>query len=175
MQAPWAIVQIRSGSEEAAEKRFRQSGYRPYLPHYRKLISPHGRNRKPTPVMRPVFTGLLFVQDWRGWPILAIPGSMGLMPASGGRKAQLSDDDVAKMQAKERAEEFDKGLRPPTNGIMTRDDLAIGDTVEFEISGRQILGILEDLSPNGKAIIREMIQHIQFRNVDAGTLLLVAS
>lgn len=176
MTAPaWTIVMTKSMHEEIAERSLRQAGYRVYLPRYRKLISPHGRQRKPTTAMRPLFSGLLFVQDWRGWPEVPITGTTGLMQASPG-VAKLSDHDITLIMGRERACEFDDVRRPQGSGLIIRDDIEPGDDVEIEAFGARILGVLDELSENGKAIVSAMVFGRSVRmEVDAAALELVSS
>ena len=45
---------------------------------------------------------------------------------------------------RERTGQFDKmAPRPPSNGTLTRNDLSIGEAVEFEISGSVIMASLD--------------------------------
>lgn len=171
MTAPaWAIVVAKSMQEEIAERSLRQAGYRVYLPRYRKLISPHGRERKPTTAMRPLFSGLLFVQDWRGWPSVPVHGTVGVMQARPGI-AKLSDIDVALIMDRERACEFDDVSRPQGNGLVIRDDIKPGQEVEVEAFGMRILGVLNELSDNGKAVVSAMMFGSSVRmEVDAAAL-----
>lgn len=166
----WTIVVAKSLQEEIAERSLRQAGYRVYLPRYRKLISPHGRERKPTTAMRPLFSGLLFVQDWRGWPNTPVIGTVGLMQARPG-VAKLTDDDVALIMVRERACEFDDVRRPSGGGTVVRDDISPGDEVEIEAFGARIMGVLDELSENGKAIVSAMVFGRTVRmEVDAAAL-----
>lgn len=162
----WVIVVTKPLAEEAAERSLRQAGYRVYLPRYRKLLLPHGVDRKSNHTMRPLFERLVFVQDWRGWPKSSITGAIGLMPSRPGI-AKLSDADVAIIMERERAGEFDM-VGP--HGI--RGDLEPGDKVEFETAfGAKIMGVLEELSPNGKAVVWTMIfDRVVRTEVGAGTL-----
>lgn len=152
MLPPWVIVLTKSAAEDAAERSLWAAGYRVYLPRYRRLLLPHGLTRRSASAMRPLFPGLVFAQDWRGWPKISIVGATGLMQARPGI-ATLSDADVAVIMERERQGDFDMAS---TNGV--RGDLAIGDEVEFEaVFGAKILGVLEELTPNGKAIVAAMI------------------
>jgi hypothetical protein len=151
----WVIVTTRSMCEDVVERGFWQAGYRAYVARYRRVTQPHGYNRKPAAVMRPVFPGLVFVQDWRGWPPERISHVVGLMSSSRATTAKLSGQDVAIIMERERTGQFEPNARrPPTNGIIIRDDLNIGDDIEFELSGRAIEAILEGLSEDGMATIR---------------------
>jgi transcription antitermination factor NusG len=149
---PWVIVLTKSTAEEAVERSLRQAGYRAYLPRYRRLLLPHGFARRPANVMRPLFARLVFVQDWRGWPRISIGGATGLMQSHPGI-AKLCDADIALIMERERRGDFDM-VTP--EGV--RDDLAVGDEVEFEAAfGAKVMGILEELTPQGKAIVAAMI------------------
>ena len=152
MLPPWVVVVTKAAAEDVAERALRQAGYRVYLPRYRRPMWPHGVARRPTILMSPLFSGLVFVQDWRGWPKLSITGATGLMQAHPGI-AKLSDADIALIMQRERAGDFDL-VEPRGDG----SDLRPGDAVEFETSlGAKIMGVLEELSPNGKAIVSAMI------------------
>lgn len=154
MLPPWVIVVTKPAAEEAAERSLRQAGYRVYLPRYRRLLLPHGSGRSPSSAMRPLFARMVFVQDWRGWPKMSITGAVGLMQSRPGT-AQISDADVALIMERERAGDFD--VAAPRGEGLLRDDLTIGDDVEFEAFGSKIIGVLEDLSPNGKAIVAALL------------------
>lgn len=170
MLPPWVIVQTKPAAEEATEQQFRAAGYRVYLPRYRKLIAPHGMGRLSASVMRPLFARLVFVQDWRGWPKLSISGASGLMQARPGT-AKLTDADVAIIMERERAGDFDM-VGPRGDGTHTRGDLARGDQVEFEVAfGTQVIGVLDEMSPNGKALVWTVIfDRIVKTKVDTETL-----
>jgi len=162
---PWVIVVTKASAEEAAERSLRQSGYRVYLPRYRKLLLPHGSTKRPDHTMRPLFGRLVFVQDWRGWPKSSIVGALGLMPARPG-VARLCDADVALIMERERLGDFDEVQ------LVVRGDLEPGDQVEFETSfGAKIMGVLEELTPQGKAIVWAMLfDRIVRTEVGAGVL-----
>jgi len=155
MLPPWVVVVTKPAAEEAAERSLRHAGYRVYLPRYRRPMWPHGETRRPTYVMRPVFERLVFVQDWRGWPKVSITGAIGLMPSRPGI-AKLSDADIATIMERERSGDFDM-VGPLGDGSHARGDLAPGDLVEFAEYGAKIMGVLEELSPNGKAVVWAMI------------------
>jgi len=163
----WAIVRTLPQAEEVAERSLRQVGYRAYLPRYRKLILPHGRDRKPATVMRPLFVGIIFAQDWRGWPSHTVTGTAGLMRLAG-HNAALSHADIEIMQAKERACEFDDLKRPPAGGVVIRDDIKPGDECEVEFFGERLEAKLDGFSDDGKAILRMVILGREVRTkVDA--------
>lgn len=167
----WTIVVTKPMQEDIAERSLRQAGYRVYLPRYRKLLLPHGRERKPTTAMRPLFSGLLFAQDWRGWPTTPVQGTIGLMQAYPGT-AKLSDIDVRIIMDRERSCEFDEVSRPNGGGPVIRDDIEIGAEVEIEAFGSRILGVLDDLSDNGKAVVSAMVFGRSVRmTVDASALM----
>lgn len=152
----WVIVQTKPMSEEITERGLRQAGYRSYFPRYRKLLSPHGRLRSGVTMMRPLFPRLVFAQDWRGWPDRSISGATGLMPARPG-VARLADADVALIMDRERAGEFDDVRHPRGSDSKIREDISPGDEVDWEAFGRRVIGILEGLSANGKAVVQAMI------------------
>jgi hypothetical protein len=152
----WVIVQTKSMSEEITERALRQAGYRSYFPRYRRLLSPHGRTRRGVTMMRPLFPRLVFAQDWRGWPDRSISGATGLMPARPG-VARLSDADVALIMERERCGEFDDVHHPRGSETKIRDDLIVGDEVDWEAFGRRVIGVLEALSANGKAVVQAML------------------
>ena len=92
----WAIIQTRTRCEDIVAQGFLNAGYRAYVPRYRVLLKPHGAHRKPVATMRAVFGGLVFVQDWRGWPKERISQVVGLMPGTrSGSYLSLSGDDIA--------------------------------------------------------------------------------
>lgn len=154
----WVIATVRTMSEDIVERAFLFEGYRTYVPRYRCMLAPHGARRSATATMRPLLPGIVFVQDWRGWPKRAISGIVGLMRRGQTRNpATLSGTDIATIQQRERQGAFDRGLRPPAAGVLLRDDLAIGERIECEIAGQEIAGILNDLTPNGKATITAII------------------
>lgn len=156
MLPPWVIVLTKSTAEEAVERSLRQAGYRAYLPRYRRLLLPHGFNRRPASVMRPLFARLVLVQDWRGWPKISITGATGLMQSRPG-VATICDSDVALIMERERKGDFDMAA-PRGDSAALRDDLTIGDEVEFEVAfGAKVMGVLEELTPQGKAIVAAMI------------------
>jgi hypothetical protein len=148
---PWVIVETKPGAEDVAERSLWRSGYRVYVPRYRRLIWPHGRERKPAPAMQPLFGRVVFVQGWQGWPPLPIAGVVGLMTVEPGNPAMLSDEDIGLIMARERNREFDQ--TPSVSTI----DFAIGEEVEIEAFGTRIIGVLEELSPSGKAIVAAML------------------
>lgn len=169
MLPPWVIVLTKSTAEDAVERSLRHAGYRAYLPRYRRLLLPHGHARRPASAMHPLFPRLVFVQDWRGWPKISITGATGLMPSRPG-VATISDVDVALIMERERKGDFDMAAPRGDSGL--RDDLAIGDEVEFEVAfGAKVLGVLEELSPNGKAVVAAMIfGRVVRTEVGAGSL-----
>lgn len=152
----WVIVRTKSLCEEVVERSLRQAGYRSYLPRYRKLLAAHGIKRRPIASMRPLFPGLCFAQDWRGWPDTSISGAVGLMQGRPG-VARLCDADVALIMSRERAGDFDDIRHPRGSGKYIRDDIKPGDEVEIAAFGRRVLGVLAALTPTGKAIISAMI------------------
>jgi hypothetical protein len=166
----WVIVQ--TNAEERTEVDLRRAGYRAYVARYRRLTSPHGADRRQLTTMRPVFPGIVFVQDWRGWPKQQIGGEPRLMLAyRGSRPATLDDRDIDLIMRKERALEYDDIRYPAGSGPLLRDDLEFGGLVGFERFGERITGVLEELTDNGKAIVRSIFFGRDVRTtVDAETL-----
>lgn len=171
----WVIVITKPSAEEVAERSLRQAGFRVYLPRYRREMRPHGTARRGKPSMRPLFAGYLFVQDWHGWPDEVINGTAGLMK-SAGRNVEISEHDIAHIWDREKAGRFDEAP-PPRARRAKRDDLSIGDNVEIELLGVRVLGVLDDLSESGKAVVRALMfnRETVYRDVDAADLCLVAS
>src|SRR5580765_4151861 len=104
----WVVVVTKPAAEEVAERGFRAAGYRVCLLRYRKILSPHGRDRRGAMSMRPLFSRLLFVQDWRGWPDPPVAGTVSLMSVRPGKPVEISDELVAELQERERVGEFDE-------------------------------------------------------------------
>jgi hypothetical protein len=152
----WVIVRSRSRCEDIVERGFRDAGYRAYVPRFRVLTWPHGAQRKPAATMRALFAGLVFVQDWRGWPHERISQVIGLMPWGLNRSpATLSSADIAVLMDRERRGVYEPHApRPPANGVVIRADLTIGEQVEYELAGQTIEGVLSELSESGRATIR---------------------
>lgn len=152
----WVIVRSRTRCEDIVERSFQASGYRSYVPRYRALLTPHGAQRRPVAAMRPLFAGLVFVQDWRGWPKERISQVVGLMPSSrNGVPAVLSGVDIALLMERERSGKYEPHApRPPANGIVVRADLQVGEQIEYELAGQIIEGVLRELSEAGQALIR---------------------
>lgn len=150
----WVIVITKPSAEEVAERNLRQAGYRVYLPRYRKLMRPHGSDRRGQPSMRPLFAGYLFVHDWHGWPDVPINGVIGLMK-SAGRNVEMVDVDIARIREREHSGAFDEAAAPRSR--TKRSDLQIGSIVEFDVFGRRVLAVLDDLTDGGKANVRGMI------------------
>lgn len=177
MEPAWAIITTRSMCEDVVERGLWQSGYRAYVPRFRKVIQPHGTQRKPAATMRPVFSGLVFAQDWRGWPTQPISHVIGLMKSTrSGGLAKLSGQDVRFIMDRELAGLFDKMARPPSNGTLTRDDLVVGERVEFDLSDNVMQAVLDGLSDDGRATVRSMILGRWVKTeVDADTLRVVSA
>lgn len=166
----WVIVQTKMSSEEVVERALRAAGYRSYLPRYRKLVMSHGRERRSATAMRPLFPRLVFAQDWRGWPGNSITGAVGLMHVRSGL-ARLSDEDVALIMGRERVGDFDDARHANGNGGYVRDDIVPGDQVAIDMMDRRVMGVLVELSLNGKAIVSAMLFDRAVRaEVDAETL-----
>lgn len=164
----WVIITTKAASEDVAERALRQAGYRVYLPRFRKLLRPHGSDRRGQPTMRPLFTGYLFAHDWHGWPDTPITGVVGLMRQSG-RVVELLDADVMRLWDRERALHFDDVPSPRSH--TRRTDLAIGAAVEFDLLDQRIEAALVDLTDSGKAIVRGlMFARESTWTVDASTL-----
>lgn len=149
---PWVIVETKPSAEEIAERSLRQAGYRVYLPRFRRLLSPHGGERKPAPSMRPLFQRLLFAQDWRGWPALPVIGTIGLMQMRPSVPAKISDGDIMLIMERERSGEFDEIKQ--ANTVVAID---LGEPIEIDAYGTRVLGVLEELSTEGKVIISAML------------------
>lgn len=151
----WAIIRTRIRCEDVVERGLRENGYRAYVPRFRVLIWPHGAKRKPAATMRALFSGLVFAQDWRGWPREPISQVIGLLPSSrNGIPAALSGTDIAVLMDRERLGQYDiYAPRPPANGVVIPDALKIDDAVEYELAGTVIAAVVRDLSPSGRAII----------------------
>lgn len=168
----WAIVRSRTRCEDIVERGLRDAGYRTYVPRFRTLTWPHGTQRKPAATMRALFSGLVFVQDWRGWPKEPISQVIGLMLSPRpGIPCALSGTDIALLMERERLGIYEPHHpRPPANGIVMAH-VDIGDAVEFDLAGQAISGILDELSPNGSALIRAAIlgRDVQIR-VEAADL-----
>lgn len=155
----WAIVRTRSRCEDIVAQGFLNAGYRAYVPRGRVLLQPHGAQRKPIATMRAVFSGLVFVQDWRGWPKDRIGQVIGLMPGMrSGSHAILSAADIAILMAQECRGGYEiQAPRPPANGIVMPDTMSVGDVVEYDFAGTMIEAALTALSPAGRATIRGAI------------------
>lgn len=178
----WAIVRTRSRCEDIAAQGFLNAGYRAYVPRYRVLLWPRGASRKPAATMRALFSGLVFVQDWRGWPDRTqnrIAQVIGLVPGMRANEfARISGADVAVLMDRERRGSYEppEVRRPPANGIVLRDDLEPGDSVGYEWVGLQIEATLDELSPEGAAIIRTWALGREVRlKVDAADLMKISA
>lgn len=149
----WAIVRTRSRCEDIVERGLREAGYRAYVPRFRVLTYPHGMQRKPAATMRPLFSGLVFVQDWRGWPKERISHVVGMMKSPAGAHATISGSDIAILMDCERLGKYEPHApRPPANGVVV-PHLAVGQQVEYDLFGTAIRAVIDDLSPNGRATI----------------------
>lgn len=67
----------------------------------------------------------------------------------GAKPATLSDADVRAILERELTGDFDQ----IAGGTGVRTDLAIGDEIEAQLFGSQVLGVLESLSAGGRAVI----------------------
>lgn len=149
-QSPsWVIVQTRT--DETSAHSLHKTGYRTYLPLYRKAL---GETRHRGSIMRPLFGGIVFVQDWHGWPKQTILGALGLMRC-GTNNVHLDDSDIAILQQRERSGEFDDPMHHATRS--RRPDLAEGQDIAIDLLGNRILAVIEDLSENGRAIVRNLL------------------
>lgn len=175
VEPSWVVVITKPMAEEIAERSLRQAGFRVYLPRYRKEMRPHGSARRGKPSMRPLFAGYLFVQDWNGWPDDPINGTIGLMK-SAARNVEIAETDIVRIIDSERAGEFDE-MPSPRSRRAKRTDLTVGDTVEMDLLGVRVLGVLDDLSESGKAIVRAMMfnREVIYRDIDDRELSVVAS
>lgn len=157
----WAIVQSRTRCEDIVERGLQAAGYRTYVPRFRVLTWPHGQRRKPAATMRALFSGLVFVQDWRGWPDRSanrIPQIVGLMKLPGASAhATVGLADIAKLMRQECAGMYDPHApRPPANGVVT-PAIEIGEQVEYDLAGQAIAAVLRELSDDGRATIGALI------------------
>lgn len=158
----WAIVRTRTRCEDIVAQGFLNAGYRAYVPRARVLLLPHGEGRRSKATMRALFSGLVFVQDWRGWPDCRehrISQVIGLMPSPRpGVPAKLSGEDIATLMERERRGEYERHApRPPANGIVIRDDLSIGQQVEYDWVGNVVEAAVKSLSPAGQATISAIV------------------
>lgn len=176
-EAAWAIVRTRSRCEDIVERGFLCVGYRAYIPRFRMLTYPHGQKRKPSAVMRPLFAGIVFVQDWRGWPKEPIGQVIGLMPWSlNGSHAALGGADIAILMDRERSGVYEPHApRPPANGVVI-PGMEIGNLVEYELAGQAIAAVIKELSKDGQAKIGAMVfgREITLK-VPAGDLRIVSA
>lgn len=175
----WVIVQTRTRCEDIVAQGFLNAGYRSYVPRQRVLTWPHGQHRKAAATMRAIFSGLVFVQDWRGWPDKRdhpISQVVGLMMAAG-VPAKLSGDDIAILMDRERRGLYEPHApRPPANGVVLPDALTVGDAVEYDLAGTAIEAVIDELSASGRATIRALIFGRQTKmQVDAAELRTVSA
>ncbi|HLX18440.1 MAG TPA: transcription termination/antitermination NusG family protein [Bradyrhizobium sp.] len=153
----WVVVITKPAAEEIAERDLRRAGYRVYLPRYRKLLSPHGRDRRPVTSMRPLFTGYLFAEDWRGWPRETVHGVEGLLHRSGSsRHALFSGADIQAIRDRESS--FDEMRYAAGQGrAMIREDVSVGDVMTVDIGSIPMQAVLRELSADGRALVEVMI------------------
>ena len=174
MSSPWVVVVTKPSAEEIAERGLRQAGYRVYLPRFRKLLLPHGRTRRQVTSMRPLFSRVVFAQDWRGWPEMSIAGATGLMRSRPSGPARLSDDDVALILQRELSGEFDE-IEHARGASRVRSDIKPGEAVEIEAFGAHVLGVLEALTSDGRALVEALLFSGRVRlSVDADAIRRVA-
>jgi len=173
-QPDWVVAL--SSAPETTERDFRKAGYRVHLVRYRKLLNPHGLQRRPASIMVPLLRNVVFVQDWRAWPRhVVIAGNPRLMPSyRGSTPAKLSDADMQFLIAKERSGVFDDIKYPvgPGMGAIIREDIPLGTNVEFDWLGKRVMGEIQGMTDAGKALIATFFGRIE---VDADTLQLAAS
>jgi len=173
-QPDWVVVL--TSAPETTERDLRRAGYRVHLVRYRKLLNPHGYQRKPASIMVPLLKNVVFVQDWRAWPKhVIVGGDPRLMPAyRGAASARLSDADMQFLIGRERAGEFDDIKYPigPGMGAIIKDDIPVGTNVEFDWLGRRVIGALEGMTTAGKALIATFFGRIE---IEADELQVVAS
>jgi len=74
---------------------------------------------------------------------------------SAGRVVELVDVDVRAIRNHEDAGQFDEA--PTPRSTVKRTDLSVGDSVEFEVMGRRVMAVLDDLTDGGKAIVSGMM------------------
>lgn len=146
---------------------------RNYAPYYRRIV--HTRDGRPETRLTPVFSGILFVQDWRGWPKYTIRRNRGLMRRGNGNIATISDDDIWVIMRKEREMKYDEVRFRLGGKAVVRDDIEVGDRVTFDRLGQRVEGVLaEALSPNGLAVVRALFFGRETRTtVPAAELVLV--
>jgi hypothetical protein len=81
---------------------------------------------------------------------------VGLMLLRPQVPARLADTDVALIIERERAGEFDESA-PTGSGAAVRTDLDLGEEVELEAFGSRIMGVLDELTDDGRAIISALM------------------
>lgn len=149
--ASWVIVATRPSSEYTAADSLRRAGYRVYLPQ-RKVHLASWRLGALT--LRPLWPGYLFCHDWRGWPEQQVEGEPRLLKRSG-EVVSMPRGDVALIRDRELSGAFDDPL--PGSKSLKRTDIVAGDSVTFDFGGRDIPGVLDELSDDGKAILRAIL------------------
>lgn len=83
-QPSWVVVL--TSAAELTERDLRKAGYRVHLVRYRKLLTPHGAQRRPASILVSLLKNAVFVQDWRAWPLhVVVAGSPRLMRVGGSR------------------------------------------------------------------------------------------
>jgi hypothetical protein len=105
---------------------------------------------------------------------MSIIGAIGLMQSRPGL-ARLADADVELIMGRERQGVFDDARHPRGDGKPhVRDDLIPGDEVDWEAFGRRVMGVLEELTPQGKAIVQAMLfDRLVRTEVDANVLRMI--
>lgn len=157
MTERWSILLSKSAAETVAERSLREVGYRTYLPWFRKMVQPHGRDRRPSPVMRPIFPSIVFVQAWMGFGGRPLTGVDKCMQSyRGGPPATMLDTDIAILMQREREGAFDE-IHPPRGAGL--EHLEVGGTYEYGWDGLDLAlsAVLEELSPDGQATVRMMM------------------
>ena len=151
IKAPdWAVVTTHPACDDLAFRSLRRAGYRTLYLTRLKISYPHGREKRYTQRLVPLFPGYLFCQDWRGFD-RPINGTSGLFRIAG-EIAMMPDADLARLWDRERNREFDDPR--PQDRRARREDLVIGGKVEVERHGITIRAAIEELSHSGRVIIR---------------------
>ena len=146
----WVVVVSRSSSEYATADCLRRAGYRVYLPQRKvRLMSARAGDL----ALRPLWPGYLFAQDWRGWPERHVEGEPRLLKC-GGDIVELPSSDVMRIIDRELTGAFDP---VPAMSKQRRGDIRLGDAVGLTLADVDIRGTLEDLSDDGRAVVRAMM------------------
>src|SRR5574338_1402241 len=154
---PWVVVITGEESEDTAERHLRRAGYRVYLPRYRRLLWPHGSERRGLPTLRPLFPGYLFAHDWRGWPQTRVAGVISLLRRPDGRMVEVADADVMLIRRREYSGKFDDVSSPARSARGKRTDISAGDAVGLDLLDSGVEAVVEELTDSGQAIVRTMM------------------